>query len=407
MAERSTETSFYDLLEVSANASSEEIEASYQRITSYMGADALAVYSMLDDGEASRIRESINEAYRTLSDPERRAAYDRSLGASRSPTLSEPSESGYPSVLIPESRSGTNLSVGMVQHRSGADSDPDFEKPSTTHRSSHPISDDRQMSSTGGAASSRMADSHSGSMTLAAPTSVGSTRASAPGLPAQGQQNQAGRSSAAMSASIDDSASRLRVNHEDDKGPVSPSAGGVGRGETALVSSGTIDDSEPDDVRAVRPSTPTGARLANRQSSPRSGGTTASSAAPSAASPRERIVRGPPPRADREAIAAAGGVTKRLRPSKAIDISEDTEFSGTMLRRLRESCPADIDTIAEITKISKRYLSAIEEQEFSILPAPVYVRGFVSEYARILGLDPQRVAQSYMSLYNKYRSGGG
>jgi cytoskeletal protein RodZ len=54
--------------------------------------------------------------------------------------------------------------------------------------------------------------------------------------------------------------------------------------------------------------------------------------------------------------------------------------------------------MAAITKISKRYLRAIEGDDFATLPAKVYIRGFVGQYARVLGLDSGRVAQSYLRL---------
>ena len=88
-------------------------------------------------------------------------------------------------------------------------------------------------------------------------------------------------------------------------------------------------------------------------------------------------------------------------------LTPDTEFGGALLRRLRESAAASLDDVAEQTKVSKRYLMALEENDFAALPAAVYVRGFVSEYARALGLDSAQVAKSYMALYNRYRGGGG
>ena len=93
---------------------------------------------------------------------------------------------------------------------------------------------------------------------------------------------------------------------------------------------------------------------------------------------------------------------RTLKP-RVSDIAEDTEFSGALLRRLRESAEASLDDLSEITKISKRYLHALEENDFNTLPAGVYVRGFVSEYARALGLDSGKVAHSYMGLYRRYR----
>jgi cytoskeletal protein RodZ len=53
--------------------------------------------------------------------------------------------------------------------------------------------------------------------------------------------------------------------------------------------------------------------------------------------------------------------------------------------------------IADVTKISIRYLEALEGDRFDILPAPVFARGFLREYARYVGLDPDEVVNSYIS----------
>ena len=45
------------------------------------------------------------------------------------------------------------------------------------------------------------------------------------------------------------------------------------------------------------------------------------------------------------------------------------------------------------------YLSAIEGEAFGKLPAAVYVRGFLAEYARALGLDGERVKQTYLARF--------
>ena len=52
--------------------------------------------------------------------------------------------------------------------------------------------------------------------------------------------------------------------------------------------------------------------------------------------------------------------------------------------------------LAAATKIGTRFLEYIEEDRFELLPAPVYLRGFLQEYARTIGLDPKRVAEAYM-----------
>jgi cytoskeletal protein RodZ len=59
----------------------------------------------------------------------------------------------------------------------------------------------------------------------------------------------------------------------------------------------------------------------------------------------------------------------------------------------------ELDDIAEITKVSPTNLRYIEEERFKNLPAEVYVRGFVTAYARTIGLDPERVVPTYMERF--------
>jgi hypothetical protein len=96
-----------------------------------------------------------------------------------------------------------------------------------------------------------------------------------------------------------------------------------------------------------------------------------------------------------------------LRPALAIEWTEDLEVNGALLRRLRESAQASLEEVCEVTKISRRYLMAVEADDCANLPANVYVRGFVSEYARVLGLDSRQVAKSYMAQYLRHRAQSG
>jgi flagellar biosynthesis protein FlhG len=81
------------------------------------------------------------------------------------------------------------------------------------------------------------------------------------------------------------------------------------------------------------------------------------------------------------------------------DVDDEGEagvYDGARLRRARLRRGIEIEQIASITKVSPAYLRFIEEERFDELPASVYVRGFVSAYARCLGLDAAPVALSYM-----------
>jgi len=86
------------------------------------------------------------------------------------------------------------------------------------------------------------------------------------------------------------------------------------------------------------------------------------------------------------------------------EIRNATEFDGTLLQRIRLYKNVSIDQLSEATKIGRHYLMAVETNDYKSLPAAVFVRGFVVQIARILGLDDQKVASSYMKLF---RSGGG
>lgn len=68
---------------------------------------------------------------------------------------------------------------------------------------------------------------------------------------------------------------------------------------------------------------------------------------------------------------------------------------GEELRREREIRGISLKEIADATKISRRFLEAIERNDHKTLPAPVFTRGFVREYARYLGLSSEEMVSRY------------
>jgi len=62
---------------------------------------------------------------------------------------------------------------------------------------------------------------------------------------------------------------------------------------------------------------------------------------------------------------------------------------GTRLRQQREARGLTIEDAERDTRISRRYLQALEAEQFEVIPAPVYARGFLRSYSQYLGLDPQ------------------
>lgn len=76
---------------------------------------------------------------------------------------------------------------------------------------------------------------------------------------------------------------------------------------------------------------------------------------------------------------------------------EPSELSsfGEELRREREIRGISLKEIADSTKISKRFLEAIERNDHLALPAPAFTRGFVREYARYVGLNSEEMVSRY------------
>ncbi|OFZ79670.1 MAG: hypothetical protein A3K03_06045 [Bdellovibrionales bacterium RIFOXYD1_FULL_44_7] len=82
------------------------------------------------------------------------------------------------------------------------------------------------------------------------------------------------------------------------------------------------------------------------------------------------------------------------------EVAQETEWHGHFLRKVRETKRVSIEELSEFTKISKTYLLAIEEENYSKLPAQVYLRGFVTQVAKFLKLPHDKVAAAYISRYN-------
>lgn len=86
----------------------------------------------------------------------------------------------------------------------------------------------------------------------------------------------------------------------------------------------------------------------------------------------------------------------------APEITPDTDFTGALLRAVRESQGIGLAEVSARTKVRLAYLEAIENDDFGALPAAVYVRGFVSELAKMLKLDAAQVARTYVRRYRRF-----
>ena len=72
---------------------------------------------------------------------------------------------------------------------------------------------------------------------------------------------------------------------------------------------------------------------------------------------------------------------------------------GSSLREARLRQGLDFPEIEEATKIRLKHLKALEAEQFDVLPAQTYVKGFLRTYAEYLGLDGQLYVDEFNSRY--------
>jgi len=93
-----------------------------------------------------------------------------------------------------------------------------------------------------------------------------------------------------------------------------------------------------------------------------------------------------------------------LQKELAREINGETEFTGSLLRKVRESQGIELSEIAKLTKISSTHLQAVEAERFAELPALVYTRGFVQQLAKFLKLDATQVSKTYLRRLREWRA---
>jgi hypothetical protein len=76
---------------------------------------------------------------------------------------------------------------------------------------------------------------------------------------------------------------------------------------------------------------------------------------------------------------------------------------GNSLREARTRHGLDLAQVELATKIRAKYLRALEDEVFEILPSETYVKGFLRSYAEFLGLDGQLYVDEYNSRYGTDR----
>ena len=74
---------------------------------------------------------------------------------------------------------------------------------------------------------------------------------------------------------------------------------------------------------------------------------------------------------------------------------------GSTLREARMRARIDITEVEQATKIRAKYLRALENEEWSLLPGPTFIKSFLREYADFLGLDSRTLVEEYKLRYDR------
>ena len=78
---------------------------------------------------------------------------------------------------------------------------------------------------------------------------------------------------------------------------------------------------------------------------------------------------------------------------------------GATLREARMRSRIDITDMEVRTKIRAKYLRALENEEWDLLPGPTYVRSFLRTYAEALGLDAKMIVEEYKMRHEPMETG--
>jgi len=88
-------------------------------------------------------------------------------------------------------------------------------------------------------------------------------------------------------------------------------------------------------------------------------------------------------------------------PRRKLVGTEMADNIGKRLQEARRIKEISLDQVSKETKIAKKWLEALEKEEYDVFPAKIYVVSFVRSYARYLGLD----AESLVEIYQREHSG--
>lgn len=88
-----------------------------------------------------------------------------------------------------------------------------------------------------------------------------------------------------------------------------------------------------------------------------------------------------------------------LPPDEVAFLLQENGYSGAFLRAVRERMGMTVRALCAETRFKEAFQNALEAEDWDLLPSVTFVRGYVREVARTLGLDDDKVVTGYMARY--------
>ena len=88
-------------------------------------------------------------------------------------------------------------------------------------------------------------------------------------------------------------------------------------------------------------------------------------------------------------------INSTQNPDLSANMTGDANSFGPRLKQARMKRSITVDGVAKELYILPRHIEAIENEDFAALPEQAFSRGFVTNYAKFLKLDPEPLVASF------------
>lgn len=114
----------------------------------------------------------------------------------------------------------------------------------------------------------------------------------------------------------------------------------------------------------------------------------------------------PPEEREKEAFVDGDLIIKPFAPDTSIEdqIAALNDCSGVFLQKVRKYKNISLEEVSKFSKVSKTTILAIEGEDFDNLPARVFIRGFVIQICKLLGIDSISFSKEYLKSLDEFRN---